>query len=141
MCPLKWTPNSYSRICSDHFNEKFINRNGQVVKLFTLMEHFNDSLKVPFFDATTKKFNPSTPKSKLLRNLPCIRCKEGRFRFFFERFAFGQNWKSSFGMKLLIFLGDSGEYSGGRGKQHQQDVFFISSWICAGKVIHDGINI
>ena len=28
------------------------------------MEHFNDSLKVPFFDATTKKFNPSTPKSK-----------------------------------------------------------------------------
>ena len=36
------------------------------------MEHFNDSLKVPFFDATTKKFNPSTPKSKLSRHLPCI---------------------------------------------------------------------
>ena len=29
------------------------------------MEHFNDSLKVPFFDATTKKFNPSTvPQSQ-----------------------------------------------------------------------------
>ena len=36
------------------------------------MEHFNDSLKVPFFDATTKKFNPSTPTSKLSRHLPCI---------------------------------------------------------------------
>ena len=57
----------------------FINRNGQVVKLFTLMEHFNDSLKVPF-DATTKKFNPSTPKSKLLRNLPCIRGQGGQMQ-------------------------------------------------------------
>ena len=29
------------------------------------MEHFNDSLNVPFFDATTKKCNPSSPKPKL----------------------------------------------------------------------------
>ena len=54
------------------------------------MEHFNDSLKVPFFDATTKTFNPSTPKSQLSRHLPRIRCR-GRFRFFFERFAVGQS--------------------------------------------------
>ena len=41
------------------------------------MEHFNDSLKVLFFDATTKKFNPSTPKSKLSRHLPCITVDAG----------------------------------------------------------------
>ena len=33
------------------------------------MEHFNDSLKVPFFDATTKKFNPSMPQSQNCRGI------------------------------------------------------------------------
>ena len=41
------------------------------------MKHFNDSLNVPFFDATTKKCNPSSPKPKLSRNLPCIRHARG----------------------------------------------------------------
>ena len=77
------------------------------------MEHFNDSLKVPFFDATTK-FNPSTPKSQLSRHLPCVtgRCR-GRFRFFIERFAVGQLKKRRSDMKLLIFLGESRAYSPG----------------------------
>ena len=73
------------------------------------MEHFNDSLKVPFLDATTKKFNPSTPKSKLSRHLPCItsRCRKN-LGFSLRGLLLVKTKKSSSGMKLLIFLRESG---------------------------------
>ena len=28
-----WSPSSHSRVCSDHFQEKFINRTGLIAKL------------------------------------------------------------------------------------------------------------